>query len=367
MSLTLAQLLTPKTEEQALDELLAILNGLGFSASSWQPGSKARHIVQVMARLRSSLSNTTLLITKGRYNDTAEGEWLSLKSRSDFNNERSPAVAAQIRVKFDDNSGAGPFSVSASDLVVKDQDGATYRSIDALSLAQNATNVQIRLNAEVPGAGSHPSSVALVTQLAGVDIALVEIIRPGSNAEADERLRDRNRSKWSTLSPAAPGDAYRTWAMEASNSVTRVYVDDLNPRGPGSIDVLIAGVSGALPSGVATTVQSYINGGVDGIYRRPLSTNLLVKNATNYNVTVTGTLYSSTSYDLTTIRTTVHNAINEYVSTVAVGGTVLLAELYRRIMAVEGVRNVQLTAPTTDLVVTAGQVPVGNPSLTSVH
>ena len=367
MSLTLAQLLTPKTEEQALDELLAYLDSVGFTATSWQPGSKARHVVQLMARLRASLSNTTLLITKGRYNDTAEGDWLTLKSRSDFNNDRVAAVAAQIRVKFADPNGAGPFTNAASDLIVKDEDGATYRSIDALSLPRNATNVQIRFNAEVPGASSQPSSVTLVTSLAGVDVTLVEIIRPGADPELDDRLRDRNRSKWSTLSQAAPGDAYRTWAMEADASVTRVWVDDLNPRGPGTIDVIIAGVGGALPSGVSDTVTAYINGGIDGVYRRPLTANVAVHSAINYTVNVTGTLYSQASYDLTTIRTTVHAAINAYISTVAVGGTVLLAELYRRIMAVDGVRNVQLTSPSTDLTVTAGQVPVGNPSLTSVH
>jgi len=367
VSLSLQQLLTPKTEEQALDELLAVLAGYGFSATSWQPGSKARHIVQLLARLRSSFSNVTLLITKGRYNDTAEKDWLTLKSRSDFNNLRAEAVTAQIRVRFDDPQGAGPFTVAASDIVVKDEDGATYRSIDALSLSENGSNVQIRFNAEVAGSVSQPSSVSLVTPLAGVDVTLVEVIRPGADPESDERLRERNRSKWSTLSQAAPGDAYRTWAMEASNSVTRVWVDDLNPRGPGTIDLIIAGSSGSLPSGVSDTVADYINGGVDGVYRRPLSANLQVKSATNYTVNVTGTLYSQGSYDLATIRTAVHAAINTYISTVAVGGTVLLAELYRRIMAVEGVRNVQLTSPSSDLVVTAGQVPVGNPNLTSVH
>lgn len=367
MSLTLQQLLTPKTEEQALDELLAFLQGLGFTATSWQPGSKARHLVQLLARLRSSFSNTTLLITKGRYNDTAQGDWLTLKAKSDFNNERGAAVAAQIRVRFDDPDGNGPYTVAASGLIVKDEDGATYRSIDALSLSEGASNVQIRFNAEVAGASSSPASVSLVTPLVGVDVSLFEIIRPGADPESDERLRDRNRSKWSSLSQAAPGDAYRTWAMEASSSVTRVWVDDLNPRGPGTIDVIIAGVSGALPGGVATTVDAYINGGIDGVYRRPLTANLLVKNATNHTVNVTGILYSHASYDLATIRTTVQNKVNGYISTVPVGGTVLLAELYRQIMAVDGVRNVVLTAPTSDLTVTAGQVPVGSTSLLSVH
>ena len=367
MSLSLLQLLTPQTEEQALDELLDDLADDGFTATSWQVGSKARHIVQLLARLKASFTNTRLLIAKGRYNDTAEGHWLTLKASSDFNNIRAPAVTTQIRVRFDDPLSVGPFSADIGDLVVKDEDGATYRSIDALSLSEGATNVQIRFEAEVPGAAARPSSITAVTPLAGVDISLFEIIRPGADPESDTRLRDRNRSKWSTLSQAAPGDAYRTWAMEASDAVTRVWVDDLNPRGPGSIDLIIAGVGGALPGSVATTVTSYINGGVDGVYRRPIGANLLVLNATNATINVTGTVYSYSSYSLSAIQTAANAAANDYISTVDVGGTVLLAELYKRIMGVPGVRNVVITAPIADVTVTAGRVPVGNATLGSLH
>lgn len=367
MSLSLQQLLTPQTEEEALDEILDTLEGYGFSVTSWQPGSMARHLVQLLARLKASFSNTRLLITKGRYNDTAEAAWLTFKSSSDFNNIRSPAVTTQIRVRFDDPQSVGPLTVDASDLVVKDEDGATYRSIDDLSLSEGASNVQIRFEAEVPGAASRPSVITAVTSLAGIDVALVEVIRPGADPESDDRLRDRNRSKWSTLSQAAPGDAYRTWAMEASDAVTRVWVDDLNPRGPGSIDVIIAGVDGALPGSVATTVTAYINGGIDGVYRRPLGANLLVKNAENETINVTGTVYSYASYSLTEMQTVVNAAAEEYISTVAVGGTVLLAELYKRIMSVAGVRNVQITSPSSDVTVTAGKVPVGNATLASLH
>lgn len=367
MSLTLQQLLTPKTEEEALDELLTYLDGIGFNATSWQSGSKQRHIVQLLARLRASFSNTVLLITKGRYNDTAEGSWLHLFSKSHYNNDVVPAETARIRIRLNDSSNAGPFSASAGDSIAKDDNGITYRNIASISLAEGA-NQLFDYEAETPGAlRETPLSVSLVTPMAGVVVSLDSVLRPGADIESDVRLRDRNRSKWSTLSQAAPGDAYRTWAMEASGAVTRVWVDDLNPRGPGTIDVIIAGVGGALPGSVADTVEAYINGEIDGVYRRPLSANLDVVSATNYTVNVTGTLYSNASYDLATIRTVAHAAINTYISTVAVGGTVLLAELYRRIMAVEGVRNVQLTAPTADVTVTPGQVPVGNPNLTSVH
>lgn len=367
MSLSLQQLLTPKTEEEALDELLTYLDGLGFSATSWQVGSKQRHLVQLLARLRASFSNTVLLITKGRYNDTAEGSWLHLFSKSHYNNDVIPAETARIRIRLNDSSSVGPFSADAGDSIAKDDNGVTYRNIASISLAEGA-NILVDYEAETPGALKEtPQSVTLVTPMAGVVVTLNSVLRPGADIESDVRLRDRNRSKWSTLSQAAPGDAYRIWAMEASASVTRVWVDALNPRGPGSIDVIIAGVGGALPGTVADTVKAYINGEIDGVYRRPLSANLDVISATNYYVNVNGTVYSHPSYDLAAIDAAVQAEINAYISTVPVGGTVLLAELYRRVMAVDGVRNIQFTTPTADVVVTPGTVPIGAPDITSVH
>jgi uncharacterized phage protein gp47/JayE len=367
VSLSLQQLLTPKTEEQALDELLAFLDSIGFTATSWQSGSKQRHVVQLLARLRASFSNTTLLITKGRFNDTAEGAWLHLLSKSHYNNEVVPAETARIRIRLIDSAGAGPFTVNTGNSIAKDENGVTYRNMTGVSLPEDG-DILVDYESESPGALAEiPVNISLVTPMAGVNVSLNTVIRPGANEESDVRLRDRNRSKWSTLSQSAPGDAYRTWALEASPSVTRVWVDDLNPRGPGSIDVIIAGVSGALPGAVADTVEDYINGGVDGVFRRPLGANLDVVSATNYTVNVTGTVYSNGSYDLTAVRTAAHAAIDAYISIVPVGGTVLLAELYRRVMAVAGVRNVQIASPTADVVVTAGRVPVSNPNLVSLH
>ena len=367
MSLSLAQLLTPSSEEQSLSTILDILQGLGFSARSWQSGSIARTLVQLLARLHSSASNTTLTITKGRYNDLAAGEWLSLLSASQFANTRVPAVAARINVKIDDSANAvGPFSANVGDLVATDNNGVSYRNAQALTLAQGAS-ATLWFDAEVPGLTAEPISVSLSTPLAGTSTSFFGTQRPGANEEADERLRLRNRAKWASLAYAAPVDAYKAWALEASASVTRVWVDDLNTLGTGRVDVYIAGASGALPPPVATTVTNYIKGQVDGIYRLPLGVDLHVLSAVNDSVVVTGHLYSQPAADLATVQARANKAVVDYIASLPVGGTVLIAELYRRLMSVEGVTNVNLTVPSSDYTTAAGRVPVGAPSFVSTH
>jgi uncharacterized phage protein gp47/JayE len=367
MALSLAQLLTPKSEDEALTDLLAILDGLGFSASSWQSGSIQRTLVQLVARLQASASNTTLSIAKGRYNDLAEGDWLSLLSTSQFDNTRIAAVATRVTMTLSDPLSVGPTTIVTSQLVAKDQAGATYRNNAGGTLAAGGT-LSLQFDAEVAGRAS-PSTLTLTTPLAGITavIATVDpIVRPGADAESDSRLRTRNKAKWSTLAYAAPADAYIAWALAASPSVTRAWVDDLNPRGPGTLDLYLAGPTAPVPGSVLTTVLDYIDGNVDGIYRRPLGSDLQVFSATAASVSITGTLYVLPAYSATAVRDLVYAALEAYFEALPVGGTVLVADLYRVIMGITGVRNVHLTAPTVDTTVSASSVPTPAMTLAAV-
>lgn len=359
MALSLAQLLTPSSEDQSLASIISILDGLGFSASDWETGSIQRTLIQLLARLHSSASNTTLAITKGRYNDLAEGDWLSLKSISDFDNTRVQAVATNVKMTLSDPLSVGPFSIIANQLACTDQDGFSYRNTSSGTLPLGGT-LELTFLAEIPGR-TQPTSLELSTPIAGVTAVISPVdpvVVPGADPEADDRLRTRNRAKWATLAYAAPEDAYVAWALAASASVTRAWVDDLNPRGPGTLDLYVAGPTGPVPSPVLTTVLDYIQGAIDGIYRRPLGSDVHVVNAGSASVPITGTLYVLPAYSTTAVRDAVYAAITAYLQTLPVGGTVLLAQLYETSMTVAGVRNVRITAPTTDTTVAATSVPI---------
>jgi uncharacterized phage protein gp47/JayE len=364
LALSLQQLLTPSSEDESLASLLTFLDSLGFTATAWESGSIQRTLVQMVARLHSSATNTRYALARGRFNDLADGDWLTLKSTSDFDNTRIPAVATRVKMTLTDPNSVGPFTIVTSQLVAKDQNGATYRNIAGGTLLLGGT-LELSFDAEVKGR-AHPTSLELATPLAGVT-ALISAVNPvtipGADPESDERLRVRNRTKWAALSYAAPADAYISWALNASASVTRAWVDDQNPRGPGTLDLYVAGATVPVPGPVLTTVLDYINGNVDGIWRRPLGSDLQVFSAGTATVTITGTLYVLPAFDLAATRDAVYAALTALLEKLPVGGTVLLAELYRTSMGVAGVRNVHLTAPLADIAVAATSVPVPSMSL----
>lgn len=365
MALSLQQLLTPSSEDESLATIIEILDGLGFTASSWQSGSLQRTFIQMLARLHSDASNVTYAITAARHNDLATGEWLSLKSRSDFDNERIASVATQVNGEFSDPLSVGPQTITLGQLVAVDQDGATYRNITVGTITLGGS-LTLLFEAEVPGGASVPSSLELGTPLAGFVFSMPAsaIQRVGADAESDVRLRERNRTKWSTLAYAAPEDAYISWALAASAAVTRAWVDSQNPRGPGTLDLYVAGPTGAVDPSVIDDVEDYIEGNLDGICRRPLGSDVKAFSATSATVSIAGDLYVQPAFDLIQTRDAVYDAVTALLETLPVGGTVNLAALYSTIMGVGGVKNVHLSSPLSDTTVAANAVPVPALSLT---
>lgn len=369
MGLSLQQLLTPSTEDESLASLLAILNALGFSATSWQSGSLQLTLVRLLARLHSDSTQTVNVITRGRFNDLATGDWLTLKAKSDFDNTRIPAIATQMNITLSDPLSVGPFTIVLGQLVFTDQDGSTYRNITAGTLPAGLS-LTLLFQAEIPGADARPTTLVFSTPLAGVAFVLVTpIIVIGADEEKDDTLRLRNSSKWATLAYSTPSGAYVHWALTANSLITRAYVDDLNPRGPDTVDIYIAGDGGALAPSVATDVTNLIEGITDGIVRRPVSANVLAFSATNVSVSIVGNLYVSPSYTLSGVQNDVYLALEAYFNTIPLGGaggSVTLGALYRVITLVPGVVNVNITTPTGDVVIGATNAPIAVPALTPV-
>jgi uncharacterized phage protein gp47/JayE len=366
MTLSFQQLITPSTETESTTALVSLLDALGFTASSWQSGGLPLALVQTVARVHSALTQTRVTLALSRFSDTATDDWLELLSDDAFDNRKNKAVATQLLVQLSDPQGVGPFTFVPSQLVVSDELGHTYRNITGGMLAPNGT-ATLTFKAEIAGAASQPSSLVLATPIAGiVTTQLGDPFVVGTDDEPDPRLRTRNRTKWSTLAYAAPVDAYKAQALAASPNVTRVFVDDLNPRGPGTIDLHIAGAAGdhVLPSSVAADVYNYIEGITDGIVRRPVKVDLQVFVALASNVPITATITRDKQHTDDAIITATLIALDTLIAQAEIGGTVQLANIYTAIMGVAGVKNVTITVPTTDVRIAAQRVAVLQANLT---
>lgn len=385
MALSVEQLIEQVSKEVALTTLISILDALGFPATSWQSGSIQRTLLEMHAELYEEISLVVTDIAKAGFNPTSTGGWLTLLADSHYDNQRGEGVKTRGRCRVTDAQTTGPHTIDEGEIVVADAAGHRYRctgvNVDpafALPTVLNAGGfVDLIFEAELVGSAYNIANGEITIVVEGPPGITVNNPDPGSGSwrtqegadpETDAALQRRDQTKWATLTKAPPADAYEFWARAADQSVTRVYIDDENPRGPGTLDVYIAGADGALtgpdttPDTVAYIVRQYIEDG-----RRAINDDVLVVSAVDSEVTITGTVYCLPSADLDDIEAKVGAAITEYFKSVPIGGVrsdsvsigaFLLGGLYAAIFSVTGVVNVALSAPLADVVLANNEVAI---------
>lgn len=365
---TVSQLTKTTTRAEALTFLLDLLKSFGFATQSWESGSIQRSLVELGAAVWSQSSGVVAFIARGGFNQLATGEALTQFSDSAYDNQRGIATATQGKMLLTETAAGGPYVIAAGDMVAVDAStGGTFRNTTGGTLNPSST-LLLEFAAEVAGeSGNIPTGTGLTLQ---VTIAGVAITNPaigttgtwitsyGVNAESDVVLRQRNRSKWPSLSVNKPGDAYIQLALRATNpgtivptGITKVAVNSGNPAGEGSLDVYIANDLTTASATQLTNVNTYLQA------RRAVSSILATKAANVSLMTVSGTVFYRSGASLDTVGAAVQAAVTALLTSLPIEGVqyapaskgLALSELSGAITAVTDVLNVTLTSPSTDV------------------
>ena len=175
----------------------------------------------------------------------------------------------------------------------------------------------------------------------------------GTDGEPDAALRTRCRARWATVGLQKTRDAYvflATTVPGLTTPPTRVYVDDTNPRGPGSVDVWIAGPAGPLALEAEAVVRAYV------VARRSVTADVQVRNATVLPIDVTADVYFRSQYTRALAQAT--DELTQLIHATELGGFVSVAEMYRALCAPDGVFDARITVPAANVPVARNQVAV---------
>lgn len=168
--------------------------------------------------------------------------------------------------------------------------------------------------------------------------------------ETDERLRQRTQLALEGFSTAGPIGAYIFHSLSASNDVSSVSVKSPNP-GEVLVTILSQIGNGTASEGLINTVLNKLN--EEDV--RPLTDEVSVQGAEiiNYSVEAVITVYSGPSSAVveTEARAALDNFIKERH---AISKVVAISGIYDA-LHVDGVKKVELTHPTTDVVTTDEQ------------
>lgn len=379
--LTLEQLRTTRTRAEWRATVLTILNDLGFSGLSWQSGSMQLTIVEAIALLGSTLQANIAALSFLAFNGDASGDMLTGLAESHFDNERGPAKSTRGHVRFTGGASGPPHTVPASAAIVAASvGGVTYqfRNVAGFTIPLSGY-VDVLVQAEMAGEGANVANgtiTTLVSTYAGVSVnnpaygtTGTWITERGENAETDPALRERNSSKWSTLSVlTAIDDRYEYIARSTVNNC-RVRLDSDNPDGPGTARLYLAGETGVADAGQVTDVQ-------DAVTAACLGPGVTVVAATSLSVPVTATVYYAPSAAPTDVEAAVEAALRAYINAAPIGGYSYGAGeehiidregLLSAMSDVTNVRRVILAAPASDAAVLPTEVAItGTVTLTMI-
>jgi Baseplate J-like protein len=389
MPLTIQDLETELTEEQALDEILERLDSAGFPATSWQKFSIPRIMVHIGAHILSKLTSLVAFLSKMGYNETSEGAALERFSLSHYGNTIQAAVSTQGRFVLACAATEGPHTINVGDVVITDANGNTYRNVEGLAVVYPATlassgTLALLFEAEVAGEAANIANnqtLTLVTTLAGVTATnpvvpstSTWITQVGIDKESDPALRTRNSSTWGLLTEfEIIDDTIEALILRGVPALSQVGIDSNNPRGEFTVDVYVAGettVAGLADVALALTVLEGRAFGSDRFH---------VDAAPEAAMNLTGTVYFDSKHGSAAVQSAVEDALLEYIKTIPLGGeehspgpsnvvpknNIESVIKETTINGLKAVRTVVLTVPAADLSVASfGKVTRGTYTLT---
>lgn len=348
---TLNELLVTETADALLEFYLTELSP-DFPVTDWVPGGFELVTLAAEADAQADAQALVVDIAKGSLLDLAEGPWLTLYAKSHYGITRHAAASAVPHVRLTNATGS-PYTITPGMLKMTRNpadDGRTWESANATNVTLPASStLDLDFRAESPGDGTwnltSAEPVVLSTPLPGVTAALLDVgisgspmTTSGTAEESDPQLRQRCATAWPSLAFAGPALAYVKWARDADPQVTKVYVDDTNPDGPGTVRVYFAGTAGGVSSPDADAAIQL---------RKPETAAATCQAATTDSVSFAGTIFCESAF-IPAAKTAIYQALRTLQTDLPIGdgagaGRIDLGEMIAVFRTAPGVRRVTVS------------------------
>lgn len=396
MPLSVSQIMTPVTREQAVRTALEFLSSLGFATGSWATGSWERTITSAAAWLYADGTQAVANLASGAFNESADGDWMTLITESRYGDTRPGAVACEGLALLTSAAGSPAHSWGVQELQFSDTpDGEPHADGSPAILFYNSEagaigpSSSLSILIKAVAAGPEPNAIAsgstlyLLTPLTGVTATvpadpstLTWITVPGANQRSADEQREMNALKWATLAPqGAQENCYARWAREADITITRCRPYN---TGGGGVTVACATATGGISGGPASvaspgtgqaqTVLDYVEDG-----RRPVNDIVTVKSATVVPLVIVAAPVIDQGG---ATKTDIENAIDAYLGGLDIGGKVVppsasgqvvWEELNELIRKLPGVRRANLTTPSGDVALASDEIAVRSSTITVTY
>ncbi len=253
--------------EELKEETVAQLKSEGFVITNFNSGGIFYTLLMIVLRIRIELINLLRSVLNNMFVAHAEGIWLKLKA-ADFGKKQKEALKTQGYVTVTRGESAEAVRIAKGHVfkTVKDVNGEELRffALQDTVLQKGAETVNVLVEAEQEGSRYNvpPGQITRsLTYLEGgctVSNGSDWIVREGSDIEDIESLRERTLRSWSELATRPIAEKYQN-VCEQVPGVLFVKVNDMHPRGQGTVDIIVTGTAGEATESLLAQVRAEVD------------------------------------------------------------------------------------------------------------
>jgi uncharacterized phage protein gp47/JayE len=253
-------------DEKVLDEILPIpdteelknsiqeeLSSEGFSITNFSSGGIFYTLLMILIQIRIELVKLLRTVVNNMFVSHAQDIWMELKA-ADFSKKRKQPTKTKGYVTIERDVSGNAIKIAKGDVFKTEQDinGEELRFLVTEDTILQKDSLSQKIPAEAEKEGSKynvpPGQInKSLTHIEGIDRiynAADWLIQEGSDLEDIESLRSRTLNSWAELSTYPIRDKYKN-VCEGVEGVLFVRVDDMHPRGQGTIDIIVTSTAGA--------------------------------------------------------------------------------------------------------------------------
>lgn len=347
---TLNEILPTPSRDEMEESIIDDLKVKKFTITNFRNGV-FRTLLSIFLQACSEFYTLLKSVLLQIYLKNATGQWLDAKA-AEYGKARKSAIKTEGIITCSRDQAGNEIIIAKGTQFRDTTKKYIFIAKDDVTMAADQTTVSVSVLAEASGQiyNLAPNTIIESIQyISGIDSITNEsdwITTEGADQEDDESLRQRCFNVWEELAVHPTGGKYAAVTMNVEG-VESVYVDDLHPRGQGTVDIIITGANGDPTQTLIDKVTEAVNE-VKGSYD-----NILVKGATIVNKDVSISIYVETLYSQ---ESEIIQDAKDVITTLFNNNKVYLAEIVQSVMNMNSfIKNVTVSDPTTDISVNVGE------------
>lgn len=286
-----------------------------------------------------------------------------------FNFSAYPAIAASGTARFSCVASGSQIEIPLGTKIKSPDSAYEYATTSFIAIEAGGTSVDVQVACTQTGVLTNCSANALTTMVNAIS-GITGVTNPlafvnGSDAETDAARKNRFTAYIATLSRGT-GDALRYGASQSvvldsvgsiieqakHIAIIEPYLTD-SSQPVGLVNLYVHNGSGSTSWALVSKVQSDVNGFGTTPGWKAAGVVVDVYAAQDYLVNVTGVIALDSG--TASVSAVAGDAVRGYIQSLGIGQPVIRSELISIIMAIGGVYNVTLSAPASDVAVSAIQ------------